>query len=410
MVRMSERDGSGERSIQAQAERDLGDPGAGGAAVTAGLRVSRLQLTDLRSYRSLDARFGDGPQILWGANAAGKTNLLEAIVLLARGRSQRTTRDVELIAWERPFARVLGAVDVEGRSVELEVAIQREAPGGARKRVRIDGVPRRPTALGGVLRVVVFAPEDMLFVSGSPGLRRGEIDTLAAQLWAVYGSTLATYGRAIQQRNGLLRAIAEGSAGRDELAFWDRILVEQGGEIVGFRLALLERLAGPLAAAHREIAPAEGRLVLRYETNSPLDPARDAAPADALRRRLGEVVDKEIWNGATLVGPHRDDVVFELDGRALETFASRGQQRTAILALKLAELELLGQLDGRPPLLLLDDVFSELDEARRGHLVRRVTELPQAFVTTASIEEIDPGLLAAATRWRVAGGSLTPDR
>ena len=331
-------------------------------------------------------------------------------MLLARGRSQRTAKDVEIVAWERPFARAAGTVEVEGRMVELEVVVQREAPGGPRKRIRVDGVPRRPSALGGVLRVVVFAPEDMLFVSGSPGLRRGEIDTLASQLWPAYASTLATYGRALQQRNGLLRAIAEGSAGRDELPFWDGILIEQGGEIVRLRLALLERLASPLEAAHAEIAPAEGRLILRYETNSPLDPARDAGPADALRRRLAEAIEKEIWNGATLIGPHRDDVIFELEGRALETFASRGQQRTAILALKLAELELLGQLDGRPPLLLLDDVFSELDDARREHLVRRVTELPQAFVTTASIEEIDPRLLSAATRWRVAGGTLSPDR
>jgi DNA replication and repair protein RecF len=393
--------------IQAQA---TSSPGDAARPVGSGLFVSGLELVDLRSYGHLEVRFEGGPQILWGANAAGKTNLLEAIVVLSRGRSQRTTKDLELIAWERPFARVVGAVDLGDRTAALEVVIQREATAGARKRVRVDGVPRRPSALGGVLRVVVFAPEDMLFVSGSPSLRRAEIDTLAAQLWPAYASTLATYGRAVQQRNGLLRAIAEGSAGRDELAFWDRILVAEGGEIVRLRLALLDRLAGPLSAAHHEIAPAEGRLELRYVTNSPHDPARDETPADALERRLGEVIEKEIWNGATLIGPHRDDVVFELDGRPLETFASRGQQRTAILALKLAELELLREVDGRAPLLLLDDVFSELDEDRRAHLVRRVTELPQAFVTTASIEEIDPSLLAAATRWRVGGGTLARER
>lgn len=329
-------------------------------------------------------------------------------MLLARGRSQRTARDLELIAWEQPFARVHGSVEVEGRAVDLEVVIQRDAPAGSRKRIRLDGVARRPSALAGVLRVVVFAPEDMLLVSGSPALRRAELDALASQRWPAYARSLATYGRAVQQRNGLLRAIAGGEAAREELAFWDGVLVEEGGELLGFRLALLEQLAAPLAAAHREIAPAEGRLALRYATNAPFDPARDASPADALRRRLAEVTDKEIWNGATLVGPHRDDIGFELDGRALETFASRGQQRTAILAFKLAQLELLTALDNRPPLLLLDDVFSELDEERRGHLVRRVAELPQAFVTTASIEEIDPALLAAATRWQVAAGILTP--
>jgi DNA replication and repair protein RecF len=281
---------------------------------------------------------------------------------------------------------------------------------GARKRVRIDGVPRRAAALGDLLRVVVFSPEDMLLISGSPGLRRAEIDALAAQVWPAYGRALATYGRAVQQRNGLLRAIAEGSAGRDEMVFWDRLLIEQGGEIVRMRLELLGRLAAPVAGAHAEIAPGEGRLSLRYETNAPMDPALDEGPADALRRRLAEVVEKEVWNGSTLVGPHRDDIAFELDGRALESFASRGQQRTAILALKLAELEIATTIDGRPPLLLLDDVFSELDEARRAHLVRRVTALPQAFVTSATLDGIDPALLAAATRWRVVPGAVRPDR
>lgn len=374
------------------------------------MRVSRLRLRDLRSYETLDVPFGGGPQILWGPNATGKTNLLEALVLLARGRSHRTTKDQELIAWGRPFASAGGSIDVGGRQFELEVTIQRDAPPGARKRIRLDGVSRRPSALGAVLRVVVFAPEDMLLISGSPALRRGEMDTLARQTWPAYGRSLATYGRAIQQRNGLLRAIAEGTAGRDELVFWDRVLVEEGGEIVRLRLALVGRLAGPLAAAHREIAPSEGELAVRYETNAPFDPLSDASPAEALRRRLAEVTEKEIWNGMTLVGPHRDDIVFELDGRPMAAFASRGQQRTAILALKFAELELLTAVDGRPPLLLLDDVFSELDQERRGHLVRRVTELPQAFVTTASLEEIDPGLLAAATRWRVDSGTVAADR
>jgi DNA replication and repair protein RecF len=373
------------------------------------VRLARIALTDLRSYAALDVRFGPGPQILWGPNAAGKTNLLEAIVLLSRGRSHRTARDAELIAWERPFARAAADVDHAGRTVALEVTLQRDASVGGRKRVRLDGVPRRSSALANVLRVVVFSPEDMLLVAGSPGLRRAELDALAAQVEPSYGSTLATYGRAVQQRNGLLRAIADGAAAREELSFWDQTLVDAGGEIVRQRLALLDRLAGPVAAAHREIAPAEGGLALRYETNSPLDPDLDRDPADALRRRLAEVRDKEIWNGATLIGPHRDDVVFELEGRPLESFASRGQQRTAILAFKLAELEILGGADGYPPLLLLDDVFSELDEERRAHLVRRVTELPQAFVTSATIDGIDPTLLAAAARWRVGGGTITAE-
>ena len=159
----------------------------------------------------------------------------------------------------------------------------------------------------------------------------------------------------------------------------------------------------PLRRAHAEIAPDEGRLSVRYETNAPRRVGEGVR--EAFARRLRETADKEIWNGTTLVGPHRDDLVFELDGRDLGGFASRGQQRTAILAVKLAELDLLAELDGRPPLLLLDDVFSELDPDRRAHLVRRIAELPQAFVTTTTLADLDPALRAAATSWAVDSGS-----
>ena len=168
------------------------------------------------------------------------------------------------------------------------------------------------------------------------------------------------------------------------------------------RLALLETLAAPLAAAHREIAPDEGAagaLTMRYVTNAPAGPGE--TPHDALARRLVETAEKEVWNGSTLIGPHRDDLAFDLGGRELSAFASRGQQRTAILAFKLAELDLLTELDGRPPLLLLDDVFSELDPDRRAHLVRRIAALPQAFVTTTTLDDLDPALVDIARTWRV---------
>jgi DNA replication and repair protein RecF len=228
------------------------------------------------------------------------------------------------------------------------------------------------------------------------------MDQLAGQRSPSYLRELSTYGRALQQRNGLLRAVREEQASRDELRYWDGPLLDAGGAVVAQRLRLLEDMAGPLAAAHAEIAPEEaaaGRLSVRYATNAPA--FDDESPRDALARRLTETAEKEIWNGSTLVGPHRDDLVFELAGRDLASFASRGQQRTAILAWKLAELDLLTTLDGDPPLLLLDDVFSELDPERRSHLVRRIADLPQAFVTTTTPADLDPGLVAAATIWEV---------
>lgn len=301
----------------------------------------------------------------------------------------------------------------------LEVAIQRSAAGGSggssggRKRIRINGVGRRAAALGRHLRVVLFAPEEMLLVVGSPSLRRAAIDTLAAARSATYADDLATYGRTLQQRNSLLRAIREEQASRDELRFWDETFLDTGGRVVAARHELLDALAAPVAAAHREIAPEEaaaGGLTLRYVTNAPAFAGE--TPRDGLARRLADTAEKEIWNGSTVIGPHRDDLAFDLAGRDLAGFASRGQQRTAILAFKLAELDLLTQLDGRPPLLLLDDVFSELDPERRAHLVRRIADLPQAFVTTTTPDDLDPGLVAIAQGWQVlpspGGAELRP--
>jgi DNA replication and repair protein RecF len=361
--------------------------------------LDRISLLDLRGYASLEASFGPGPHIVWGPNAAGKTTLLEAMILLAWGRSHRTATDGELIRWGTDLARIEGRVG----QVTIEVAIVRAGSGSAgRKRIRVNGLARRASGLAGLLRTVMFAPEEMLLVAGSPSLRRAVIDQLAAAGSPAYADALSTYGRTLQQRNSLLRSIREDGASRAELRYWDAAFLDTGGAIVAERRRLLEVLAGPLAAAHAEIAPEEaaaGRLALRYETNAPPQPGE--TPRDALARRLIETAEKEVWNGTTLVGPHRDDLVFELDGRDLATFASRGQQRTAILALKLAELDVVTALDGRPPLLLLDDVFSELDPERRSHLVRRIAALPQAFVTTTTRDDLDPELLAIATAWEV---------
>jgi DNA replication and repair protein RecF len=367
--------------------------------------IEAISLADYRAYSLLVARFGAGPQLIWGPNAAGKTSLLEAMVVLARGGSHRTTTDAELIRWGADVARV------EARAGEdaVEVALVRPgsiaAASGARKRVRVNGVPRRAAALSEKLRVVLFAPEDMLLVVGSPSLRRSVVDQLASSLFPAYAAELATYSRALQQRNGLLRAIRDETASREELRYWDRPFLDAGGSVVATRHELLRRIKEPLAAAHAEIAPEEaagGALGLEYVTNAPAGP--DETPRDALARRLAETAEKELWNGTTLVGPHRDDVGFTMSGRDLAAFASRGQQRTAILALKLAELDLVAASDGRAPLLLLDDVFSELDPARRAHLVRRIAELPQAFVTTTTLEDLDPALRAIATPWEVRAG------
>jgi DNA replication and repair protein RecF len=304
-----------------------------------------------------------------------------------------------MIRWGSPFARVEGSRQGAGRVAEIDVTLARDGAAGGRKRIRVNGAPRRASALPSALRAVIFAPEELLLIVGAPTPRRAVLDELASHLVPAYSADLAAYGRALLQRNHLLRAIREERADRAQLAFWDERLVLAGTAVLEARHLLLAEIAPPLAAAHAEIAPGAGELRLRYVTNSP--PGAGESQGAALARRLAETADKELWNGSTLVGPHRDDLAFELDGRGMASAASRGQQRTAILALKLAEMDLLAALDGQPPLLLLDDVFSELDPARRAHLVRRVIALPQVFMTAVTLSDLDPALRAAATTWRV---------
>jgi DNA replication and repair protein RecF len=377
------------------------------------MRLDRLSLTGFRSYGSLDVEFAGGPHVVVGPNAAGKTNLLESLVVLGTGRSHRAANDAELISWESSFARLearvsaAGADPGGGAAAELEVVLARTTTAG-RKRVRVNGVARRAPALRVALPIVLFAPEDMLLVVGSPSLRRQVLDGLVLQLVPAAASAMATYTRGLVQRNNLLRAVRDSVADPAELRFWSDVIADEGGRIVEWRRETLRALAVPLAGAHGEIAPEEERLDLAYLSNAEPLPGEDATAA--LRRRLAETAEKEVWNGATLVGPHRDDVSFLLGGRDMTTFSSRGQQRTAILALKLAQLDLLRHAGGHEPLLLLDDVFSELDPERRAHLVRRIGELPQAFVTTTTLDDLDPALVAASTAWQVIPGRLEPAR
>jgi DNA replication and repair protein RecF len=373
------------------------------------MSLRTLELAGFRSYESLTLEFENGPHVIVGRNAAGKTNLVESIAVLSSGRSHRTSTDAEVVRWGSDFARLVARVPsaTSDSAEELEVVIHAKgSPSGNRKRVRVNGVNRRATALQPVLRTVLFAPEDMLLIVGSPTLRRGLLDSLVSQREPTASGVMSTYSRALTQRNSLLRRIREGEASRDELPYWDELVVEHGGQIRAWRGETLAALEQPLFEAHAEIAPSEAKLLLRYVTNAPAEPG-EAHPA-ALRRRLRETADKEAWNGATLVGPHRDDLAFESDGRDLTEFASRGQQRTAILALKLAELDLLTATDDRPPLLLLDDVFSELDPMRRAHLVRRIGDLPQAIVTTTTADDLDPELVGASRLWEVEPGQVLP--
>jgi DNA replication and repair protein RecF len=386
------------------------------------VRLTRLVLEDFRSYASAELHPEPGLTIVAGPNGAGKTNLLEAVFVAVTGRSHRAGSDAELVRHSRPYARVrLDLADSEGAStarVELIVPAD-DAPPELRKRVTVNGLPRRAAAIGDTVRVVLFRPEEMLLLVGAPSERRRFMDAILAQRHRAAARDLAELGRILAQRNALLRAIRRDEATPDALAFWDEQLALVSARVMAARLNLVAELALRIPALHDAVAPAHERgeqVRLTYaDTLKDAWPERPSttSPAPALeqleaayRRRIVDVREKELWNGVSLAGPHRDDLRVELAGREVATHASRGQQRTIILALKLAETDLLGA-DGAPtPIVLLDDVFSELDAERSDRSLSLLLERGQVLVTMADLATLPAGR-RGVTIWNVGEGRLS---
>lgn len=386
------------------------------------MRLTRLQLEDFRSYAAAELHPEPGLTIVAGPNGAGKTNLLEAIFVAVTGRSHRAGSDAELVRHGRPFARVrLDLADAEGAAtarVELVVPAA-DAPPEYRKRVTVNGLARRASSIRDTVRVVLFRPEEMLLLVGSPTERRRFLDAILAQRHRAAARDLAELGRVLAQRNALLRAVRREEMEPDGLAFWDEQLAVVGARVMAARLELVAELSARLPALHDAVAPDAERgeqVRLGYvDTLKDAWPERAAAAAtppstehlaEAYRRRIGQVREKELWNGVSLVGPHRDDLRVELGGRGVATHASRGQQRTIILALKLAETDLLGA-DGAPtPIVLLDDIFSELDADRSERSLGLLLERGQVLVTTADLASLPVGR-TGVTIWEIGEGRLS---
>lgn len=385
------------------------------------MELTRLSLENFRSYAAAELHPDRGLTLVAAPNGSGKTNLLEAIHVAVTGRSHRATLESDLVRHDAGFARVrlelAGGTAGGGATVELVVP-GASPPPGVRKRLTMNGVPRRASTISETARAVLFRPEEMLLLVGSPSERRRFLDAIIAQRDRRAARDLADLGRVLAQRNALLRAVRAEEAAIESLAFWDDQLAVLGGRVMHARLGVVAELAERIGALHDAVAEPDERgasVALAYLDN--LKEAwhgrdRDAhglpPPEDlvaAYRRRIADVRDKEAWNGTSLVGPQRDDLRAELGGRDVASHASRGQQRTIILALKLAETDLLGA-DGPRPIVLLDDVFSELDPRRAERLSELVARRGQVIVTTA-----DPGTLAAARArgaavWRIADGRL----
>jgi DNA replication and repair protein RecF len=371
--------------------------------------LASLSLFDFRNYAQLELSFERSTTVLFGGNAQGKTNLLEAITLTALARSPRTAQSAELVRFGQPAARVTTAVQTEGGVDELEVRIL--VGDGERtralKRFRRNGQEVAAGEMLGRLRVVLFTPDDLQLVKGPAEQRRRFLNTLLSQLDRNHAGLLHRYERVLDQRNALLRAIRERRQGPAELGFWTGSLAELGAAIMIERQRRVLELQPVGAAFHRELSDDAERLELRYRpAGARIGEAPLELVVEQLRRAMEEGQEEEIARGQTAVGPQRDDVEVWLDDREARLYASQGQQRSAVLSLKLAELQYLAEVTGDQPILLLDDVMSELDPARRQRLLASLEPGPQALITAADLQDLPQSVLEHAAVFRVEAGTV----
>jgi len=391
------------------------------------MHVSQLSLRDFRNYQRLDLRLDPGITLLYGPNAAGKTSLLEALYFLATTRSPRVSADRDLVRWDAvgeagvpPFARVAAEVQRRAGRVRLEVIVQRRADEGGQlsaastRIVRIDRRVVRALDLVGQLRVVLFTPADLTLADGPPAERRRYLDITLSQLDPHYVRTLAHYQKLLQQRNSLLRAWRERRrpprAVDEELAYWDQELAAAGGYLLAERLRAMRDLNAIVGPLFQAISGGDAPLTIAYLPACDLEGAHDSgALALRLGAALGAARPDELARGQTLVGPHRDDLAFTVGAVNLGRYGSRGQQRSVTLTLKLGEATLMRQRSGEAPVLLLDDVLSELDATRRAHLLEAIRQPEQQTLLSATdLSDFTPAFLAAITRLRVEDGRVYP--
>ncbi len=396
--------------------------------------LQRLSLTNYRNYVRLELSLSPGLTIVQGDNAQGKSNLLEAIAYLATSKSPRTSADAELVNWLAqqepfPYARLAADLKRGDRLERVDITLMPGATGngGLRKQVRINNVPRRALDLVGLLLVVFFRPEDVDLVSGAPGERRRYLDIALCQIDHAYCRALSQFNKALEQRNALLRGLENSRDAAAQLRFWDEKLAETGGLVVTRRQWLINELEREASLIHLDLSSGYERLKLRYmpsfDPGQPPQPgvfAHDGEAAGGLRydnltpdavravfmAHLHHGRARDLSAGMTLIGPHRDDLGFYLGERNLRSFGSRGQQRTAALASKMAEISIMTSATGISPLLLLDDVMSELDANRRAMLRDALVSVPQAIVTTTDWQHFTPDLLSSALRLHVHAGQL----
>lgn len=365
-----------------------------------------------QNYRNLsliDTHFDPNINIFIGKNAQGKTNLLEAVYFLALTRSHRTSNDRELIAFDQDYTNLMGQIHKEQRELDLRVLITKKG-----KKVWINRVEQsKLSSYVGQLNAILFSPEDLELIKGAPGLRRKFMDQEFGQVSSEYLYFAAKYRQVLQQKNNYLKQLMKGQA-KDQL-FLDVLSDQLAGiaaEVISRRYRFLGYLSKSATEAYHNISLASEELTLEYVSSVSEITATDST--EQIYQKLLTAFQKnravELKRGTTLVGPHRDDLEFRLNDQDAHLYASQGQQRTIALSLKLAEIQLVHQITGEYPLLLLDDVMSELDHGRQSALLSYIHGKTQTFITTTDLEGISWEIIKQPKIYQIKSGKISLEK
>lgn len=336
--------------------------------------IEAIELKNYRNYESLSLKLSSGTNILYGDNAQGKTNILESVFMAATSKSYRLSRDRDLIRFGEDEAHIKMTVRKRGVPYRIDLHLKKNKSKG----IAVDEIPiRKASELFGIANVVCFSPEDLSLIKDGPAMRRRFMDLELCQLNKLYLHNLMRYNRIINQRNRLLKDIAFRPSLIDTLSSWDDELVLYGSSIIEIRERFIDRLSVLTGEIHSSLSGGRERLFLSYDKN---------VSCDDFRLRLSEMRDSELKQHISLVGPHRDDIRFTIDDRDIRKFGSQGQQRTAALSLKLSEIRLVREITDENPILLLDDVLSELDSKRQKYLLKTLKET-QNIITCTGLED-----------------------
>ncbi len=372
--------------------------------------LEKLVLKNFRNYEVVNKDFLAQINILVGSNAQGKTNLLESINYLATGKSYRPAKEAQLIQWKKDFFYVGGKVKSRQGSTGIEITFNTGQK--SLKEIKVNGLKiNKLSELLGNLTTVLFAPEDLNIIKGSPAERRRLLDNDISQANPGYYVRLQQYNRILSQRNNLLKKMEHRPKSMEQLEILDQQLLAAGNDIIKKRLTVLGKLSPLTRLVQRKLTDGEENFEIKYIINKEIEVEKESEVEEILREEMRRHKNDEIRRGMSLWGPHRDDLRFSINGNDLKYYGSQGQHRTSVLAIKLAELEFFKAESGEYPLLLLDDVMSELDVNRRTQLINTIRERAiQCFITSTEDTSVDWGRNTSVKRLYIERGRIMENK